>query len=151
MGAELTLALCMSAAFVIWCERFGGRTYVMPVLSNNRAALYGALMSLFGALLGFVIATISIVLGFATHEQFSVLRKSVHYRTLWAVFASAARFLGLATIAALAALLADRDAAPHVTLFYACAVLSLICVARTARCVWALEAVVRIATSEPRV
>ena len=87
LHVELGLALVCSATFVTWSQ-LGGGVIVEETLNGNRGAVYGALASIFGSLLGFAITAVSIVLGFSTTERLAVVRESKHYQTLWTVFAA---------------------------------------------------------------
>jgi hypothetical protein len=120
---------------------------VNDILSGQRPAIYGTVASLDGALLGFIIATATIVLSFAPSDRFAVLRNSVHYKTLWQTFTSTIRFLGLATLLALAALLGDRDTNPSRLLMLLCAGSTLVAVLRVARSVWILEKTINVVTA----
>jgi hypothetical protein len=53
-------ALAAGGSFVVWERAFGGHTMVDGVLQGNRGSVYGALASILGALLGFVITVLSI-------------------------------------------------------------------------------------------
>src|SRR5262249_21705727 len=94
----------------------------------------------------FVITTVSIVIAFATHERLSVVRASEHYPTLWKVFMSAIRVLGIATVVAFVGLLGDRDKSPTYWLFYLMLLLTVLAILRIARCVWVLERVIEVVT-----
>ncbi|HEY7974694.1 MAG TPA: hypothetical protein VID72_05075, partial [Ktedonobacterales bacterium] len=112
LEAELGLALLLAAGFALWDLGLGGERAVNALLAGNRAAIYGTLASICGSLLGFTIAAISIILGYASSERLAIVRDSKHYATLWRVFVAAMRGLALATLVALAGLIVDRDAAP---------------------------------------
>lgn len=140
---EFCLALALAAFVALWLELCGTRT-LDQTLDGNRAQLYSALSSIFGALLGFVITALSIVLGFSNSESLRVVRDSPHYPTLWRVFSAANRSLGLATVIALLGLLLDRDGRPAHALVYATLFTGTLASFRLARCVWVLERVMRL-------
>ena len=50
------------------------RVLIDTTLDGNRAAVYGALASIFGSLLGFVITAVWIVLGFSASEKLAVVQ-----------------------------------------------------------------------------
>ena len=130
LGCELALGLCLTLVFAGWVEWANGMRSVDNLLSGQRSAVYGTVASLDGALLGFIIATAAIVLSFAPSDRFALLRGSAHYKTLWRTFTSTIRFLGLATLLALAALLGDRDAGPNRLFMILCAGSTLLAVLR---------------------
>jgi hypothetical protein len=74
--AELGTALACLAAFILWMEGHGGRAIVDEVLRDNQPAIYSALASIFGSLLGFVIATVAIVVAFDALPRLRVVRES---------------------------------------------------------------------------
>ena len=144
LWAEFVLAVVAATAFAIWIYRFGGLAVVANIIQGNRAAVYGALASIFGSLLGFAITAESIVLGLSSSERLEAIRESTHYATLWRVFISAIRALGLATALSLIALVLDRDNRPIwpclLVTFFGTVLASL----RLLRCIWVLENVVAL-------
>ena len=149
LGCELVLGVGMTLAFAGWVEWAHGMRSVNKVLAGQRSAVYGTVASLDGALLGFIIATAAIALSFAPSDRFTVLRESPHYKTLWHTLTSTIRFLGVATLLALAALLGDRDTGPNRLIMILCAGSTLLAVLRLARSAWILEQTVKVVTSEP--
>lgn len=143
---ELAAAFLAGAALTIWVLSYDGDATLDGVLKANRSAFYGALASIFGSLLGFIITAVSVVLGFSATERFALLRESEHYGTLWKVFMSTIRVLATSTAASLLALVLDRDAAPNslmMSIVAFCAILTLL---RLARCIWIMEKVVLLVT-----
>jgi hypothetical protein len=149
LTVELGLAILLGAAVYVWGVRFEGSSTLHTILSGNRGAIYGALASVFGSLLGFAITAVSVVIGFASHDRLAIIRQSRHYPTLWRVFFAAIRALGLATLLALAGLVLDRDNYPRDWVLYLTTFASLLAVLRVARCAWILENVIDLVTIEP--
>jgi uncharacterized membrane protein len=145
--AELGLSLVVSVAFAVWGVRFGGQALIEATLQGNRAAVYGAVASICGSLLGFTIASASIALGYASSDRLELVRDSQHYATLWRVFIAAMRALGAGTIVALVGLVLDRDGAPAPVLVYICAGTTVLAVLRVARCLWVFERVIALVTA----
>lgn len=141
---ELLIAITLTAALIVWSARYGGHQVLLNLVKGNRAAIYGALASLFGSLLGFSITAMSIVLGFTTSERLALLKSSRHYKDLWDVFTSAIRVLAITTVLALIGLIFDRESVQRPYIFVACAGLSSLCVLRMARCLWILERIVEL-------
>jgi len=144
LWAELCLALVITLAFFLWCDRFGGWILVMNVLKDHRSAIYQTAASIFGSLLGFVIAALSLVIGFSGSPSLKLVRESSHYPTLWKTFAAANRALGLATVMSFLALIFDRDHCPSRLIFFAVVYAALLAALRVGRSVWILEQVVRL-------
>lgn len=147
LAAEFGVAVFIGLCFATWMILFGGASLVEETLKGNRSAVYGALASIFGSLLGFTITAVSIVLGYVANDRLAIIRNSRHYTTLWKVFTSTIRALGLATIVALAALILDRDTAPNRLFLYFCVWASTLAVLRLIRCLWALENVIGLVTA----
>ncbi len=146
LGLELAAAVLFGVMFGTWVKFAHGERTVGEFLGGQRSTVYGAMVSLDGALLGFVIATTTIVLGFSSSEQFAILRGSSHYRTLWRTFTSTIRVLGVTTLIAIAALLGDRDGKPNSLFMVLCAGTTILSVFRVSRSVWVLEGAIRVVT-----
>lgn len=149
IGAEFVLALSLAGAFAVWAERTHRAPELFQLLEGNRGALYGTLASVSGALLGFVITALSIVLSFSSDGRLALLRNSPHYGTLWRTFTAATWALATSTVVALAALVFDRDKSPSYWLTYAVLAGALLAAFRMARCVWILEKVVWVVADPP--
>ncbi len=142
LGWEFAACLVATVALLVWSECFGGRSTLEEWLRDSRGPLYSALSTIFASLLGFTIATVAIVLSFATSPRLEIVRTSRHYATLWRVFKSAIRWLAFATIFALVALAIDSGPIPSLWVLYPLAGISLIVLSRIARCIWVLENVI---------
>ena len=141
LGLEFSIAIIATVAVFAWTEN---THYLTNVLQGNRDAVYGTLASIEGVLLGLVIASVTIVLGFANAPQFAIVRGSQHYATLWKVFTSAIRALGLATIATFIALLLDRDGSHNLPAMLACFGTSVWAGLRVWRVTWVLGLVIAV-------
>jgi hypothetical protein len=151
LGFELTLGLAGTVAFIWWSEYGGAKGAIHWVLHDNRGSIYGTWASILGALLGFAIATESVVLGFVDRRRLSKLAESPRtYEQLWKVFMSSIRWLGVATFIAMLALVIDRNSEPNVWALYAVVGTGLIASFRVMRTVWILELVVRLLTQPPK-
>jgi hypothetical protein len=144
--AEGALAFLLTIGFAIWYWRFGGASATNALLSGNRAALYGTTASISGSLLGFVITSTSIVIGFSASDRLAVVRESQQYPMLWKIFSATIRALAAATTVALLCLLLDRDSAPFPSLVVLLVLFVLLSLLRLARTVWALEHIIMLVT-----
>ncbi len=143
---ELLTALALSLALFIWLQVINGGYLLTQILLDIRATLYGALVALFGSLLGFIITSVSIILGYANSDRLEIVRKSKHYKDLWAVFESAIKVLTLATITALFGLIFDKNNKPVNNLIYINVFTTLLSFFRIARCIWVIENIIKIVT-----
>lgn len=145
---EFCIAVLVAAGLLAWWK-FGAATEVLSdIVKGNRSSIYGTMASLSGSLLGFVIATQSIVLGFSGSERLTILRNSKYYKQLWKVFTSSIRVLGSTTLLWLVALFFDRDASPRPLLLICCLAVTFLALLRLARCVWVLERIVEALTTK---
>src|SRR5271157_5214122 len=85
---EFITALVLFLCLLIWSEAIDKGQFLNAISLSSRESLYGALVALFGSLLGFVITASSIVLGYSTNDKLAIVRKSKHYKDLWDVFKS---------------------------------------------------------------
>jgi hypothetical protein len=145
---ELGLGIAAVVALVAWSLFFGGSAHLDHFLEDHGETLYVVLAPITAALLGFTLAAAAIVVTAAPAERMEILRESDHYADLWATFRSAFRFLGLATLASLVGLVVSGASASRI-IFYVVAGLSGLAALRTARCVWAMNWVIRIFTGPP--
>lgn len=84
---------------------------VSSMLSGDRSALYGTIATIFGALVGFVITSYSIIIGFMSNERMQVLRGTPAVEGIFGVYLWGAVWVGIATIAPIVGLVCDRDPA----------------------------------------
>jgi hypothetical protein len=141
---EFGWSLLLATAFSVWSERWNGKAIIDATLDGNRSAVYAALATISGSLLGFVITAASIVLGFSASEKLAIVRESKHYPTLWQVFIAAIRALAFSTIVCIVALVLDRDKQIIHGVMYVAAFGCILAAARVARCVWVLENIIKL-------
>lgn len=122
---------------------------VAAFLKDRRQNLYAALVGVHITMLGFALATLTIVLGYAQAPRFQVLRDSPWFAALFGVFTAALRALALAFAATLAALLFDRDDAPLDVLTAIAAGSTVAALASVVHMLSVLEKVVRLVTKDP--
>jgi len=71
LGCEWLASIVFGVLFVT-ADLYTDGHVVSLVAPDNRSSLYGALASIFGGLLGFVITAVSILLTFAPSESFTL-------------------------------------------------------------------------------
>ena len=144
LAYELVFALAVTGIIIAILESMSGRGHVAQALNGIRQGVYIAIASIAGSLLGFIVTTVSIIMGFMSSPRLRLVRESQHHQTLYSVFFSAIRYLAVVTVLALVGLLIDRDNAPKVWATYVVLGATLVATARMYRCVWVLEKVIRI-------
>lgn len=143
---EFLVSILLTACFIIWGELYSGRLVMDSLLEGNRSAVYGALAAIFGALLGFVITAVSIVLGYIASDKLTLVRESPHYEDLWRVYKAAMRSLAFATITGLLGLIFDREAYSLPFLFYLNIMTTTLAFFRLGRSIWVLENIIGLVT-----
>lgn len=150
LRAETALGIAVVLAFVTWTLR-GGEPAVVSGLSGVRGPLYGAIAAVAGALLGFVIATVAILIALVNtdNERMKFMRNAAAYPMIWTIFTSTIRWMGGATAVSLAALLLDHEQGvipdPWVELLRALVVLtSVVASLRLLTAMWILERIVEL-------
>ncbi len=111
-------------------------------LTNQRGGLYTTLLTVEATLLGFIVAVLAIVLGYAQASRFEIVRKSRHWTALFESYTRAMRWSAYATALFLIGLLGDRDSSPHPVVTALCMVGLLMSAAVLARMLWVTERVV---------
>ena len=141
---DLVSATVACGLFGLWLFWLNGGTTVDSLMDDTRSALYTTLGAIYGALLGFAIATVSIVITSVQSERMAPVRDSSHFRDLWKTFFSSIRWLAAATIFAVCALLFDRTKAPSHQWLLLLVYATLITVLRLIRSVSLLKKVVQV-------
>jgi hypothetical protein len=113
-------------------------------LAKQRGGLYTTLLVVEATLLGFIVAVLTIVLGYAQASRFEVVRNSRHWNALFESYTRAMRWSAYATASFLIGLLADRDSSPHLVVTALCTASLLTSAAVLARMLWITERVVRV-------
>ncbi len=119
---------------------------IITFLSNNFiTTFYATIAAVFGALLGFSITSISILLPLTQGARFKKLRASSHYKTVFKIQYSTILFLGLTTLTSIIGILTNSDVQTfNVSLFALSTWLCLLSLNRIIRAVWILRWIVKI-------
>jgi hypothetical protein len=143
---ELTMATAIAALVAAWGTLCGGAE-VLNGFVGGRQTTYATLAGIAASLLGFLIATITILHGVVASDGFKRLRESNQYPTLWRTFVVAIRGLALGTALFLAGMVTDRDDRPIWPVTYLSIWLVLICGVLVARAIWILERLLTISSA----
>lgn len=141
---EGSLAVLLSAGFIIWSWFIDHNATLGLLLDNNRKEIYGALATIFGSLLGFVITTVSIIIGYTNSNRLVPITQSKHYADLWNTYISGIKGLASATILALLGLIFDRNSDPFWPIFYANFFLTVFIILRIGRSIWIFDKILKI-------
>ena len=78
--------LVVAASIVGWYLLAGVSAMALPFLSADIGGVYGALVALHGALLGFVLAALTIIMGYAGSPQLRLIRDAGQLSNLFGIF-----------------------------------------------------------------
>jgi hypothetical protein len=145
---DMYLSIVISVFFFIWSFFVNKEQFLNTYFHDNREVFYGALTTLFGTLLGFIITAISIVLGYSANEKLAIVKESKHYQDLWDIFKTAIRVLATITIFSLLGLVFDNNQKPFNAFLYITFFLVVLSVFRVGRCIWVLEKIMLIVTKK---
>lgn len=115
--ADLSFGLALTAGS-FYAFR-GAASCIADLLDKDGTALYGAFLAALTALLGFAIASVSIIAGLIGNEPFFELRQDEHYEDFWATFSWSIRFLGVAVLVSLAAIFLNKIPGPQMPMLFA--------------------------------
>lgn len=145
---EFVIAVALSILCAAWIENIVGYEVLNSWLSETRKELYSTVASISGALLGFIITSVSIVIVFIQSEKLELLRQSKNYPTLYKVFIVAIKYLGFTTAVNLIGLVIDKDSNPQVWIMYLSILGVVLSVFALARCLWVLESLISLITQK---
>jgi hypothetical protein len=135
------LALLLAGVGAAWFTA-AFQSLTSKILVADPLPAYGAIAGVQGALLGFVLAALTIVIGYANGPALRVLRDAGQLPNLLRVYTSGTRALALATVMALAALLVQSSSPIGSLLAWLVGTTSLLALLRLSRTLWATRAVV---------
>lgn len=144
LAYELLGAILVGLVIAAWIEFCLGRQEINSTLEGNWVTVYATIAGISGALLGFNITTLSILLTLIDGEGFKPVRENRNYDQLFTIFTNGMLWLGSTVILAVAGMLIDNSVDRNSWLFYAAIVSGLMATARVAREVWVLTWIVKI-------
>jgi len=117
------------------------RQYFPNLINGLRQTIYGSLATIFGSLLGFVIAGVTILISMGETPRLKLMFQYGLFTQVIGIFNSTAKWLAFGTFASISGLVADRDG--HVIWWYSwfAASITIVCALRIWRCIWVLGAI----------
>lgn len=143
---ELMAAIALTAIVVAIIERVIGRQAMEEMLKSDRQALYTTTAQVSASLVGFILAAVTVVLGFSQLPRLRILRQSEQYSRIFDVFFGAIKWLAVTTVWAFVALVLDTDNSPKGWVTYGLLALAAISSIRVYRCVWIMKQLTAAAT-----
>lgn len=132
-------ALLVPVKVTVWLQQY---------LVADRTAVYAALIGLQSALLGFVLAALTIVLGYSQSPRLRVLRKGGQLPNLFNVYLAGTRSHALATLISLLALVVNGGYEVTTVLCWMVALSFLVTALRLARTLWVTKNVVEAVSAD---
>lgn len=114
----------------------------LSLLSTDAGVIFGALLGLHGSLLGFVLAALTIIMGYSSSPQLRVLRDAGQLPNLFLVYLAGVRASAVAAVFSLLAMLAAGGTPIAEGLAWAVALTTALSLGRLARTLWITKNVV---------
>lgn len=146
LNAELGLAILISIIFLIFLPQLLGPTSLADWLSTIKTSLYPVIATISGALLGFVITGVSILIAFSESDRLRLLKKTKQFRNIFNVYFRAIYYLAITTIISVLGIIIDSNLT--VFIFYILLISSVVSLFGLYRCIRVLEKVVEIVHKE---
>lgn len=144
LGVELTASAACAGAAAIYFFVFAEPAFSDSAIFGNRETVYRTAATVSATLAGLVGTVVAIVFGLTQSERLQLLWESQQRETVWKVFFSTIRCLGLFVIVSFVGLIVDHGCDPimgmAVAFFYA----ALLSVFRLSRSIWLLQRIVKI-------
>ena len=144
MGVELAVAAVGVGAAAVYLFVFAEPSITDSSVFGNREIVYRTSATVGATLAGFVGTVVAIVSGLIHTERLQLLRESEYRETLWKVFFSTIRCLGLLVIVSFAGLIIDHGCEPMMGMAVAFLYSILLSVFRVSRSIWLLQRIVRV-------
>ena len=119
-------------------------SFIRDVLEDRRGGIYSVLVGLEGTVLGFIIAALTIVIGYSTSPRFEILRDSRHWSAIFQAYTRGAKGIAVALLFALVGLIFDSDKAPNAPLTVANTAALLVAGVLISRVIYVTERVVKV-------
>lgn len=144
---ERWAAFVLAVILVLLSELILGPEHLDGYLDKNRFSVFPAFATLFGALLGLVIAAAAVVLDRIAEGRLPLVQRSRHAPKLSQTFTSAMVWLGLATLLSTLVLIPTTATIDRICA-YLWALSALMVVVRLTRTIWIVGYLMRIVSQQ---
>lgn len=144
LGVEFCFSIAIILIFFGFLHHYNAIELLSKLLYGVRTSLYGTIAAVAGALLGFVITGLSVLMTANSTEPLERLQRSRHYITIFKIFFSTSKFLGVLLLVSLIGLVFDKDVNPILSLTIVTLWAIIIVIFRILRCLWVLEKIVEL-------
>lgn len=95
---EELVSLALAASLSAWLMLFNGSEAISVGDQSQLVSIVSILASLYGSILGFLLAVLALLFGSIAEDKFRLLRESKPYNDLWWIFRSAIRSCAFALV-----------------------------------------------------
>jgi len=141
MNLEFAGAIIFSLIILYFLPRILAPVSVDAWVLNIKTALYPVIATISGALLGFVITGVSIILAFSDSHKLDRVRKSKGFEDIYKVYFRAIKYLALTTVISVFGIVISYYAT---YMFYLVFISSILSIVGLYRCMWVLERITGI-------
>jgi hypothetical protein len=139
---EFIISILITILLFFIIKYFWSPEDVRNWISQNKRDIYPLISTISGALLGFIITGVSIILAFSESEELKLLKQSKQYKTIFEIYFSTIKFLAITTIIPIVGIVINNKW--MILLFYLFLWSLIISSLRIWRCLWILENIVEI-------
>jgi hypothetical protein len=124
---------------------------ILEILKDRRKEIYAAILGLHGSLLGFIIATVTVTLSFASSPRFEMLRRGRWWPHLFNSYTRSMRWSAATTLFSFSALLIDREVSANRIAAIVCFAGAAFVAMAIMHMLWVTEKIVKVVISaKPR-
>lgn len=137
--------LIATAIFIVLVEWVWGEARYVSWLATDRGLVYSTLAAVAGAILGFVITAVTVMIAIIDRPRLQAISNSRPFPVLFLTWFEAIYVLGLTILASFIALLAETDQSPKPWLSFLVLALALVSASKVLRTIRLLKAVCLLA------
>jgi len=135
-------AVALTIPAVLWLD-----PWIRPLLAgrigSSSGEIFGAMLGLHGTLLGFVLAALTIVLGYLNRKQFQSLRDSKQIPNLARIYMASIRVHGIGVVLALLGVVYQTGGRFQALLAWGTLLVAILAAVRLMRVLWATSLIVK--------
>lgn len=147
LAVESSIAVLTGTLFSVWVTWFAGSRAISTALGQNWSGFFSTLVTLFGALFGFVVTAASISVALTTDAKMRPLVLVEKYDQLWDTFLLCMVALGLSIVVALVGLVSAGVQSVHAPVVCALSFVGFLSFIGLARVIWLLNSLPRVHAS----
>lgn len=148
MNVDLGIAILISIIFLLILPKILEPTLLSDWLSSIKTSLYPVIATISGALLGFVITGVSILIAFSESDNLRLLKKTKQFKNIFKVYFRAIYYLAITTLISVFGIVINANLS--VPIFWILVISSVVSLVGLYRCIWVLEKVVEIVHKEKK-